>query len=592
MPDDMDHQISQLQKKPEWANFHGLISCAESRLSKSSCTSISYLGYGSSNVVYKLTFSDLSSIAASVAKKDEERFNPEAKLSEIATMAFVRDSGLYPNIPVPRVHAWDVTFTNPAGAPYIFMDFVEGKVLDEVKNSDGLTGLDALSNEEQLSIVQSLASIQASLSKPVPFDQIGSLNRSEDGKFSVGPLCTSKTVGGPFKSLHEYWRSLLRAQFLHAMEEWSGLQTDIIPGCWFESNYRPQDFSNQIQFLSALEPHFIPPPQYLRLVLHHPDLALRNIIFDHQDPTKVKAVIDWGGAQILPLILTAKFPDDLQSRADDPFPCTGYPDEKWLTVPNDWVSCRNAKSIPTVYVHGKPAHPVPRAQAMVKRYFLRQYFSSCYAQSIFTIHGDKDLARARLFADAPYYLKFHEVLTDGWECWPVYDTWIKETYSRLQLLGHRKDDIIIGPNTYAKSTRSRFCDLGVVERSVEGKSSGGVTSSTSATSITSTSSGSSGGATVRGEKSERPTTERVEGGDAIVGTSINSTSGGTSGGGAVIGEHNERPATEGEDGVNAIVTTGIISARIGGAAVIGESDECPTTEGEETQESVDASEGS
>lgn len=51
--------------KSNGPNLHGLIACAIHKMEKSSCTSISVLGVGAYNAVYKLTFSDGSEVAAS-----------------------------------------------------------------------------------------------------------------------------------------------------------------------------------------------------------------------------------------------------------------------------------------------------------------------------------------------------------------------------------------------------------------------------------------------------------------------------------------------------------------------------------------------
>ncbi|KAJ8582362.1 hypothetical protein M405DRAFT_570589 [Rhizopogon salebrosus TDB-379] len=108
----LEEQISTLCKS-EWVNLSALVDCATARLSKPACQSIQFLGRGSYNTVYKLDFADGTEIAAGVSVDHDEGFNPQAKLSEIATMQFVRTSGLYPDIVVPQVYAWDVTFTNP-----------------------------------------------------------------------------------------------------------------------------------------------------------------------------------------------------------------------------------------------------------------------------------------------------------------------------------------------------------------------------------------------------------------------------------------------------------------------------------------------
>ena len=69
-------------------------------------------------------------------------------------------------------------------------------------------------------------------------------------------------------------------------------------------------FSEVYQELSSLINHSKIPDKYSRLVLYHPDLALRNVLFEPHT-FKITGVIDWAGAQVLPLLLTAQYPDDL-----------------------------------------------------------------------------------------------------------------------------------------------------------------------------------------------------------------------------------------------------------------------------------------
>ena len=466
MSADILSQIKDL-RKVKWLDLSGLVACVTTRLSKSSCTSISLLGRGSYNTVYKLTFSDSSSYAVSIPNDDEEDFVPAAKHSEIATISFIRNSGLYPEIPVPQVYSWDLTFTNLAGAPYVVMDYINGIQLNEMEQGNGaLRGLDAMSPIEQLSVVNGLAKLQASLSKPVPFDQIGSLTWDNDGSVVVGEFVTITGVllGGPYKSVSQLWRTLLERQVQHALEEWHSLETEQLSRSLSEPRATPQQFSQLLQLLSALIPYFIPPSLYSVLVLHHPDISLCNILFDPEDHSRMIGILDWGGAQILPLMLTAQFPDDLNSEGDDPCTRPGYPDEGWRTVPHDWTSFGDSSKWQPVYKSETETVDLSiRAGAMVKRYYLRQYFGASYAEQIAEMHQDCDLARATLFADAPYYIKFHEVLTRGWIGWIEHEAWIKETYWRLRALGPKPGVVVVGPNTYRGSAEELACDLNICE---------------------------------------------------------------------------------------------------------------------------------
>lgn len=461
----LQSQIQDL-RRVKWLDLYGLITCVTTRLSKASCSAISLLGRGSYNTVYKLTFSDAFCCAVSVPNADEEYFDPSTKQSEIATMLFVKESGLYPDIPIPHVYIWDLTFTNPAGAPYVVLDYICGILLSEGQSElTGLQGLDAMSPQDQLSVVKCLAKLQASLSKPVPFAKIGSLTRNDSGSFEVGELITitGARLGGPYTTLSQLWRTLVERQILHALEEWHSLETDQLSRSLSEPYATPQQFSDLLQRLSALIPYFIPPNAYTRLVLHHPDLALRNILFDPTDHSKIVGVLDWGGAQILPLMLTAHFPPDLHTEGDDPCPRPGYPDERWRTIPHDWTSFGDSSSWTPVYKSdNKPVDLTIPASAMVKRYYLRQSFGVSFAERIAEMYNDCDLARAMLFADAAYYLKFHEVMTRGWVGWVEHASWIKETYWRLHLMGTKPGMLLVGPNTYHGCAEEVACDLGLL----------------------------------------------------------------------------------------------------------------------------------
>jgi len=480
MTPDLQTQISGLRKRP-WVNLQGLIDCSTTLMSSltfsPTCLSISLLGRGSYNHVYRLEFTDGTQLAASVSNQDDEDFNAQAKQSEIEAMKFVRESGLYPDIPVPKVYGWDLTFNNPAWAPYVLMEVVNGETLQDLRDENGRYGLDTLPHRQQLSIVRTLAKLKASLSRPLSFNKIGSIIiDTEEGKPAVGPLMTltEKCLGGPFRSADELWRSCLEQEILHAVNEWCNLEVDELSTSLSDPKCAPQTFSEIFQLLSALIPQFNIPKEYCLLVLHHPDLALRNIFFDKDslssDQPKITGVIDWGGAQILPLMLTAQYPDDLMTTADEPFPRPEYPDENWRTVPADWTSMGDVSLWPqTFYRENEPVDYAPRVNATIRRFYLRTYFSACYAEYMVLLHGDADLAHATLFAHAPYYLKFHETMCGGWTSWVEHASWIRETYWRLRTLAGQKTgerSLIVGPNVYRASLEPAVRDLGILNEIV------------------------------------------------------------------------------------------------------------------------------
>ncbi|KAJ8582023.1 hypothetical protein M405DRAFT_846684, partial [Rhizopogon salebrosus TDB-379] len=191
--------------------------------------------------------------------------------------------------------------------------------------------------------------------------------------------------------------------------------------------------------------------------LHHPDLALRNVFFDPTDDTKIVGLIDWGGAQILPLMFTAVYPADLFSTGEDPWEREGIPDEDWSTVPHDWTSFGDTCQWPRPRCEeNEPVHLTVRANAMMKRYYLRQYFGACFAQENHSRYGDYNPARAMLFAHAPCYLKFHETIQGNWVVWALHSEWIRETYWRVNAGKQelRCPVLIVGPNVYRNSMKT------------------------------------------------------------------------------------------------------------------------------------------
>ncbi|KAG2127106.1 hypothetical protein DEU56DRAFT_821039 [Suillus clintonianus] len=96
-------------------------------------------------------------------------------------MQFVRASGSYPDILIPQVHAWDVSFSNPAGEPYVLMDIAHGRKLDNLTlDNNNLRGLDGMSEVQQLAVIKTLAKLQSTLSAPLLFDKIGSITLNDE----------------------------------------------------------------------------------------------------------------------------------------------------------------------------------------------------------------------------------------------------------------------------------------------------------------------------------------------------------------------------------------------------------------------------
>lgn len=537
---DIDAQISTLDRwgLPETFDFKALIACALKNLAlnhlsqvertKNSdadssttpfastvfCTSISELGWGTYNRVYRLSLSSGVQVAAVISKADEETFCIATRQSEIATMEFVRESGLYPHVPVPRVHAWSAGFDETVGAAWMLMDVVEGVMVDEDMSGQpiGTGQLDMLPQERQLAIVKSLARLQVYLSTPLPFDKIGSIffkqptrpsahvSKHRDtfavSDYKIGPSThfsqrtSNNGHSGPYSSITEMYRARLERQMSEAIELWSTSPTDALESpesCLIDLT--PQTFSRTYNMLSALIPKFEIPPSKSALVLHHPDIALRNVFFDKASletgNPRITGVIDWAGSQVLPLMLASKYPSDLMSNKCTPFQAPNQHSDGgsdgprlepyWTTVPWDWTSIGRPEDWPRGF-DGKPMDHTPSLSAQVRRYYLRTYFGACYASQMHEIHGDMSLRRVGVFEEASYYLKFHEVMRACVSSDHL--LWVEETYWRLRALessevgvdvkgsqGSRTEGkgdeprLITGPNAYRKIAPRPLNDL-------------------------------------------------------------------------------------------------------------------------------------
>ena len=81
------------------------------------------------------------------------------------------------------------------------------------------------------------------------------------------------------------------------------------------------------------------------------------------------------------------------------------------------------------------------------------------------LHGNVNLSHATVFLNAPYYLKFQEVIMGGSDGWFHHEKWIRETFKRLKILESPAGKIVVGPNVYRLSVEELSYDLGFLERS-------------------------------------------------------------------------------------------------------------------------------
>lgn len=477
----------------EWVNLEGLIQCALVRLGKEECTRICELGRGSHNSLYKLEFSDSTLCAASISNSPPLYFSADVKRSEIATMQYLHSSPLY-NIPVPRIYAWDLTFDNPVGAPYIFRECVPGKTMSE----DGR--FYKLSPEDKLKVIKELAYVQAELSKPSEFTKLGCIFQSKDGDkgFYIGKMvtlpsgcpeedCQRQAYLGPYDSLPELWDARLEKETLSAIRNWSALPSDSsLPSHLPPSKANPHEFGEILQLLSGLTVLFTPPKELSTLCIHHSDLAIRNVLFD-EDTLKITGVIDWEFASVMPRVVTGRFPNDLGWEGNEFARSLGKlgnvpQGEVWNHHYYDWTSLNGVAppahsampsppespsnptpqgrqedylTAPTASTSGcvhqsdyvdpnempTPSPPSPPLPAPPTSETSQQDLNSRASHLIELFYyrkfyasrvASRDFSLTRLFIDSVAYLKFNEIVMGGAEKWFSAAEWISEVFWRLQ----------------------------------------------------------------------------------------------------------------------------------------------------------------
>jgi hypothetical protein len=311
-------------------------------------------------------------------------------------MQYICSSPLY-DIPVPRVYAWDLTFDNPVGAPYILRECVPGKNLSE----DGR--FYQLSPQDKLKVIKELAYVQAELSKPSEFDKLGYIYQREDGDggFYVGKMATlpsggaeeddarrEQPVSGPFSSLPELWQARIDRETLAAISNWSALPSDsAIPSQLPPSKANPQEFGELLQLLSGLTSLFTPPKELSALCIQHSDLAIRNVLFDEKT-LRVTGVIDWEFASVMPLVVTGRFPNDLGWEGNEFARSLGklgdVPEgEVWNHHYYDWTSLSGVAPPPKGLMPSPPASP-----ATPERKGEEDYLTTPNAASNGCVHHD------------------------------------------------------------------------------------------------------------------------------------------------------------------------------------------------------------
>ncbi|KAJ7665061.1 protein kinase subdomain-containing protein PKL/CAK/Fmp29 [Mycena polygramma] len=256
-----------------------------------------------------------------------------AVASEVATMAFLRSSGL----PIPKVYGYSPTPDNAAETEYIFMEFIQGTLLGDVWPD--------LGNLEISLLLRQLVQLEAKIMS-VPFPAGGSLYYTkdlekagvgsgiplEDECFSVGPDTAVPVWYGRRSQLdvdRGPYENAEAALARGAHKEHAYLARFGQPLLPFQRLRResyqfqkqtPSDHIENLDRYLLIAPSLVPRDPALRhFCIRHPDLQVNNIIVSRSPDDsgwQVTALIDWQHVSILPLFLFAGVPQRLHNYND------------------------------------------------------------------------------------------------------------------------------------------------------------------------------------------------------------------------------------------------------------------------------------
>ncbi|KAG6848010.1 hypothetical protein H0H93_004203 [Arthromyces matolae] len=297
------------------------------------------LGEGGLNRTFLVTFHNGPKL---VARIPYPLLSPKkyTLASEVATMNFLRSKGL----PIPNIFAYSFVSNNEAQTEYILMEYVEDDDLSKFWFD--------LQKEEIESLMDQLAELEC-IMMSISFPAGGSIYYSEDlksisGSASVipleGPFCIGPDVSMPLWYGRREQLDIFRGPYKDAKSVMvTGAQKELAYLDRFGSprvpyqhlhrehyNYKkqpPSDHSKNLHRYLHLAPSLIPhrndndsSPSQNTFCIRHPDLADSNIKVS-KDPSsgllRIRSMLDWQHAVVLPLFLHAGMPSFIQNEEDE-----------------------------------------------------------------------------------------------------------------------------------------------------------------------------------------------------------------------------------------------------------------------------------
>ncbi|KAF4461319.1 Aminoglycoside phosphotransferase [Fusarium albosuccineum] len=245
--------------------------------------------YGMNNLVLKVIFSDgidwIARIPHAPVNATSSREHAMDMLSEIATLKTLKNRT---SIPVPQVYGFDTSPSDPFGFPYIFMDYLEGRVLPSTIARQAPVAYHP-------KIAEQLAHVLFQLEN-LAFDRLGRIWCGEncDEPPRIIPLEQNvETIAtAPEQTSLEWFYEMRQDQNRQALEGHAD-DPKWRTSCWI--------------LKSAISHIIIDDRLHGPFPLCHFDLHYGNLLFD--DEYNLTGVLDWSQAATAPLERLAVSPE-------------------------------------------------------------------------------------------------------------------------------------------------------------------------------------------------------------------------------------------------------------------------------------------
>ncbi|KAI1289114.1 kinase-like domain-containing protein [Xylaria venustula] len=271
--------IQEVVQKTHWVNLCQRASDLNHGLP---CKPLSTMTNGLHNLVCILEFSDQTRWVARIGLHKSVKLR-----NEVDAMQLIKEKCKFP---VPDVFAYEIDDDNPVGVPFILMEFLPGNTaMDAAGGYDVHRGQIPFAYRPKF--YRSVAECHVQITA-LRFSKIGTIVRSAEGEYSIGPF---PDLGGPFDSATSFFEAwaehikfpLTTDKILEMMK--GGPAQRILAAI----NEFPSKFKAATRQISC--------NNYGPFPLCHADFLHSNIIVD--ESFQVLGIIDWEGACALPLQL-------------------------------------------------------------------------------------------------------------------------------------------------------------------------------------------------------------------------------------------------------------------------------------------------